>query len=87
MRRLTKAALECMLEVEDADTRELGEVLAHYLRLQIGLNVARDAADLPRREAPACIKQYASVTPAFTRRFAIAGQPAPGCFEHFWQPR
>ena len=76
-----------MREMGDADTRELSEVLARYPRLQIGLYVARDAVDLPRREPPARVKQYASVTPAFTRRPAIAGQPAPGHLEHFWQCR
>jgi hypothetical protein len=87
MRRLTEAALECMREMEGADTRELGKILNGYLCLQIGLNVARDAADLPWREASAHIEQYASVTMAFARRFPIAGQLAPECFGHFWHRR
>ena len=55
MRRLTEAALEYMREMEDADTRESGKIFNRYLCMQIGLNVARNAADLPRREAPAHI--------------------------------
>jgi hypothetical protein len=87
MRGLTEAALERMREMGDADTREAGKIVNRYLCMQVSLNVARNAADLPRREAPAHMEQCASVTMVVARRFPVAGQLVPGCFEHFRRRR
>jgi len=42
-----------MREMEEADTCESGKIFDRYLCMQVGLNMAGNAADLPRREAPA----------------------------------